>query len=75
MAEPTIPRMRLIDKAYGELKKLDPDMDLSWGRFYGLIKSGKVPVFTASPRRRLINLDGLIEYLNSDEFLKGQQIK
>jgi excisionase family DNA binding protein len=57
-------RMRLLDECYAEIKALDPNTSISKHYIRQLAISGKIPVVMAG-RKRLINLDGLIEYLSS----------
>lgn len=56
-------RMRMLDECYAEIKKLDPDTAISKNHIRQLALSGKIPVVMAG-RKRLINLDGLIEYIS-----------
>ena len=56
-------RMRVLDECYAEIKKLDPDTAISKNHIRQLALSGKIPVVMAG-RKRLINLDRLIEYIS-----------
>ena len=57
-----LPRMRLLKDAYGELKALDSNTAVSVYFIRQLAITGKIPCAMAG-RKRLINLDALIEYL------------
>ncbi|MGF7145943.1 hypothetical protein HNQ56_004391 [Anaerotaenia torta] len=57
-------RMRTITQVLEYFKQEDPESSISEYYLRGLIKQGKVPVFYAG-RKCLVNLDRLIEYLNS----------
>ena len=60
-----IARMRTLDEAYNELKQLDSGTAVSKYFIRQLALSGKIPTVMCG-RKRLINLDGLIAYLNAD---------
>ena len=57
-------RMRLLDEAFEEIKALDPETKISKNFIRQLAITGKIPVIMVG-NRRLINLDGLITYLNN----------
>lgn len=57
-------RMRTLDECYAELKKMDENTAISKYYLRQLAISGKIPVVMCG-RKRLINLDGLIEYISS----------
>ena len=59
----TLARMRTLDEAYNELKQLDGKTAVSKYFIRQLALSGKIPTVMCG-RKRLINLDGLIAYLN-----------
>lgn len=59
----TLARMRTLDEAYNELKQLDGNTAVSKYFIRQLALSGKIPTVMCG-RKRLINLDGLIAYLN-----------
>ena len=64
MAEITyLPRMRTLDECYRELKELDPNTAVSKYFVRRLALSGAIPTVKCGCKR-LINLDGLIAYLN-----------
>ena len=57
-------RMRTLDEAYAEVKRMDKNTSLSKYYIRQLALSGKIPILMCG-RKRLINLDGLISYINS----------
>lgn len=57
-------RKRTLDEAYNELKQLDPDTAYTKYYIRRLALSGAVPTVMCG-RKRLIDLDALIEYLNT----------
>ncbi len=61
-----IARMRTAHQAAEYFKQVDPETSFTEYHINRLINTGVIPVFR-SGRRKLINLDKLIEYLNSDE--------
>lgn len=60
----TLARMRTLDESYAEIKKMDENTAISKYYIRQLALSGKIPVVMCG-RKRLINLDALIEYLSS----------
>lgn len=56
--------MRTLDECYTEIKKMDENTAISKYYIRQLALSGKIPVVMCG-RKRLINLDALIEYLSS----------
>ena len=56
-------RMRTLDEAYTELKQLDPNTAVSKYFIRRLALSGKIPTVMCG-RKRLLNFDGLLAYLN-----------
>lgn len=69
-----LPRMRLLDEAYSELLQLDPDTAISKNYLRRLSMSGKIPVYMVG-RRRLINFDALLIYLNESTVQTPSQSK
>lgn len=59
-----LPRMRTLDECYRELKQIDPNTAVSKYFVRRLAVSGAIPTVKCGCKR-LINLDGLIEYLQS----------
>ncbi|MDD5795844.1 MAG: excisionase family DNA-binding protein [Oscillospiraceae bacterium] len=55
--------MRTLDECYNEIKKEDNGTSISKYFLRQLVLSGKIPV-VMSGRKRLINYDALISYLN-----------
>lgn len=68
MEDIRIPRIRNAKQAAEELKKLDPDTRIHETHIRKLMKSGKIPVIT-SGQRQFVNLDYLIDLLNSNPYL------
>jgi len=64
--------MRTIRQCYEYFKEQDPDSSISEYYLRSLVKQNKVPVFHAG-RKQLVNLDKLIEYLNSEYIEQPQQ--
>jgi len=60
-----IVRMRTIKQAFIYLKKEDPESSISEYYLRCLVKQKKIPVFNTGVKF-LINLDKLIDYLNSE---------
>ena len=58
-----LPRMRTLDECYRKLKQLDPNTAVSKYFVRRLALSGAIPTVKCGCKR-LINLDGLIAYLN-----------
>lgn len=61
-----LPRMRTLDECYRELKELDPNTAVSKYFVRRLAISGVIPTVQCGCKR-LINLDGLIEYLQTPQ--------
>lgn len=59
----TLAKMRTLDECYNEIKAMDKNTAISKYYIRQLAISGKIPVVMCG-RKRLINLDGLIEYLS-----------
>lgn len=58
-------RMRTVKQCIEYFKSEDPQTSLTEYYINGLVKQEKVPVFYAG-RKRLVNLDKLIEYLSNE---------
>lgn len=59
-------RMRFPQQALEELRRVDPQTPVSLSFIRRLVKTGAVPsVPVSAGRRRLVNLDALIEYLSN----------
>ncbi len=62
----SLPRMRTPAQALAEIKQQDPHSCVSLNMIRRLIKTGTVPsIAVCSGRRRLVNLDALLTYLES----------
>lgn len=57
-------RMRLLKQAYGEIKAADPETALTLTALRRLVLSGVIPT-VYSGRKRFINMDALLDYLDS----------
>lgn len=59
-------RMRFVGQAVEELKRIDPDSQVSARMVRSLVKSGKIPsVPVGNGTRRLLNFDALLEFLEN----------
>lgn len=56
-------RMRLIKDAFEQLKKEDPETDITIYALRTIVKSGVVPTVRLG-RKLLINYDSLLDYLS-----------
>lgn len=63
---PRKPRMRTIDEAYVMLRTDDPDTKVSHNAIRKIVINELVPV-TCMGRKRLVDYDGLLEYLASNK--------
>ena len=61
--ENKLPRMRTLDECVVMLRELDPDTAVSKHYVRRLALTGEIPIVMCG-RKRLINFDKLIEYLN-----------
>lgn len=61
-----IPRMRLLNEAYEEVKANDPDSAITKWFIRDLVVSGKIPTSRAG-RKHLINMDHLEAYLRGPD--------
>lgn len=59
-----LPRMRLLDQAYEEVKKMDPQTAITKNIIRELVIDGEIKCVMVG-RKRLINVDDLIEYLSN----------
>lgn len=59
-----LPRMRLLDQAYEEVKKMDPQTAITKNIIRELVIDGEIKCVMVG-RKRLINVDDLIEYLST----------
>lgn len=58
-----MPRMRLIKDAFEQLKKEDPETDITIYALRTIVKSGVIPTVRLG-RKLLINYDSLLDYLS-----------
>lgn len=68
-----LPRMRTAKKAAEEIKKLDPDTDVTAWAIMRLMKSGRVPMVKAG-NKFLVNLDTLLDYYAKGEKQEGVEV-
>lgn len=61
-----LPRMRTLDECYRELKEQDSNTAVTKYFIRQLALSGAIPSIMAG-NKRLINLDGLIDYLSNSQ--------
>lgn len=66
-------RMRYAAQALEELRREDPDTPVTLNHIRALAASGKVPVHKIG-RRRLINVDALMEYLAGQATNKAEEL-
>ena len=66
-----LPRMRTIAAAHQEITEADPNSGLTQNQLRVMVKTGKIPHVSAG-KHILINLDILIDYLNSPEYQRGE---
>lgn len=57
-----MPRMRTAERALEEIKKVDPDTEITLHYIRAMIRAEAVPVAVCG-RKKLINLDALMELL------------
>lgn len=63
-------RMRLVKDAYEQLKRDDPDTNITLYALRTIVKSGAIPTVQLG-RKTLLNYDSLLEYFNSGN---GEQV-
>lgn len=69
-------RMRFPQQALEELRRIDPQTPVSLSFIRRLVKTGAVPsVPVGAGKRRLVNLDALIEYLSNPPAEQSQQVR
>lgn len=68
----TLARMRTLDECYNEIKAMDNNTAITKYYIRRLAISNKIPVVMVG-RKRLINLDGLLEYLSTSHNLENNQ--
>lgn len=65
-------RLRTIDEAHAEIIKMDPDSKITKYFIRTLVKNGTIPCLRVGKKKRLINLDLLIEYLSNPFSFEGR---
>ncbi len=69
-------RMRFPQQALEELRRIDPETPVSVSFIRRLVKTGAVPsVPVGAGKRRLVNLDALIEYLGNPPAETAQPVR
>ena len=70
-------RLRTVDEAYNEIKRMDPNTKATKYFLKTLVMTGTVPSIKVGNRKRLIDLDLLIRYLSNPALLEksGDQIE
>lgn len=68
----SLPRMRLLKEAAADIKKLDPQSAITPYFIRQLALKGKIKSVMAG-RKRLINLDSLLDYLANQEEETNEQ--
>lgn len=57
-------RMRLVKDAYEQLKRDDPDTNITLNALRTIVKSGAIPTVQLG-RKTLLNYDSLLEYFSN----------
>lgn len=65
-------RMRTLDECYNEIKTMDNNTAITKYYIRQLAINNKIPVVMVG-RKRLINLDGLLEYLSAPHTAENTQ--
>lgn len=68
----TLARMRTLDECYNEITAMDNNTSITKHYIRQLALSNTIPVVMVG-RKRLINLDGLIEYLSAPQGANTQK--
>ena len=68
-----MPRMRLVKDAYEQLRKDDPDTNITMYALRTIVKSGVVPTVKLG-RKTLVNYDSLLEFFRNGDDVKSQSI-
>ena len=69
-----LPRMRSATRCLEEIKKIDPETEITLGYIRRLIRTEAIPV-TKMGKRLTVDLDQLIEYIANDRAGKQQESK
>lgn len=62
-------RIRTIEEAYKEIVKMDPDTKVTKYFIKTLVMSGIIPSIQVGKKKRLINIDLLLDMLSNPNFL------
>lgn len=68
-----MPRMRLVKDAYEQLRKDDPDTNITMYALRTIVKSGVIPTVKLG-RKTLVNYDSLLEFFRNGDDVKSQPI-
>lgn len=68
-----MPRMRLVKDAYEQLRKDDPDTNITMYALRTIVKSGVIPTVKLG-RKTLVNYDSLLEFFMNGDDVKSQSI-
>ncbi len=68
-----MPRMRLVKDAYEQLRKDDPDTNITMYALRTIVKSGVIPTVKLG-KKTLVNYDSLLEFFRNGDDVKSQPI-
>ena len=68
-----MPRMRLVKDAYEQLRKDDPDTNITMYALRTIVKSGVIPTVKLG-RKTLVNYDSLLEFFRNGDDVKSRPI-
>ncbi len=68
-----MPRMRLVKDAYEQLRKDDPDTNITMYALRTIIKSGVIPTVKLG-RKTLVNYDSLLEFFRNGNAATSQPV-
>ena len=68
-----MPRMRLVKDAYEQLRKDDPDTNITMYALRTIVKSGVIPTVKLG-RKTLVNYDSLLEFFRNGDDVKSQPV-
>lgn len=66
-------RMRFVKDAYEQLRKDDPDTNITMYALRTIVKSGVIPTVKLG-RKTLVNYDSLLEFFRNGDDVKSQPI-
>lgn len=69
-------RMRFPQQALDELRQIDPNTPVSLSFIRRLVRTGAIPsIAVGAGKRRLLNFDALIAYLENPTIEQAQQVR